>query len=131
MSSAVSRETIGKVAAEAIPRYALVSITGATDKVSLVDDATTRPFGIAAFGADADADVTIVKGGRITKALVDGSGTAILPGDRLMGATGGLLVKYVATEGNLAVAEAQEGSTGDGDVISVFLFSEFIPEPAA
>lgn len=52
-------------------------------------------------------------------ALVDGSGTAIAPGDRLIPTTGGVFIK--ATGNVPTVGWANDISSASGDLISIFI----------
>lgn len=58
--------------------------------------------------------------GTSTKAVVNGSGTAIGYGDPLKVAAGGKLVK-AASDKDFVVARAEGASTADGDIIDVRL----------
>lgn len=81
-------------------------------------------LGIAQDSADADEDVDVLIGG-VSKAEVDGSGTAINVGDTLMpdSGTAGRLVANGGAAGNTHSAMALEKSTAAGDYIEVFHFA--------
>lgn len=73
---------------------------------------------IALEDAASGAQVTASFGG-FCKALVDGSGTAIAPGDWLIPTTGGVLIK--ATGNVPAIGYANDISSAANDLISVFI----------
>ena len=87
----------------------------ATNKVSLAGANTGR--GILQNDPTSGQTATVRHLG-LSKAVVDGSGTAIVYGDRLKSNASGILVK-AATDNDEVLAHALGASTASGDIITV------------
>jgi hypothetical protein len=110
---------INKVTSAAVNQYAPVKIS--TNLVAHFADDTDTLFGIATSSADSGAPVGVQVSG-VAQVLVDGSGTAVVAGDLLMGGAA-KLVKYASGTGHKAVARALE-PTSVSKVIRVQLLAD-------
>lgn len=81
-------------------------------------------FGVSLDSADAQGDKVDIQTYGVVKAEVDGSGTAINPGDRLMPDSNenGRLISHDGSSDARFVAKAYEASSAAGDYIEVLLF---------
>lgn len=91
----------------------------AADTAVLCAAATDRTLGIQQNKPQSGEPLTVRRLG-ISKAVVDGSGTAIAVGDHLAVNSSGKLVKNTTAD-RLIVAEAMEAATTDGAIISVLM----------
>jgi hypothetical protein len=126
----MSKHTFKVKAATALTQFQVVKF----DAGELIPGAaaTDVPVGIVEDGAEGGELRSVVMAG-ITKARVNGSGTAIVMGDELTCGAGGLLVKHAGTAAHIVVGTALQGSTGNGDLIDVLIFDHKKPhrsEPA-
>ena len=110
---------INKVTSAAVSQYAPLKIS--SNLVAPMTADTEQIFGVATASADSGASVGVQING-VAQVLVDGSGTAVVAGDLLMGAAG-KLVKYAAGTGDRAVARALE-PTSVSKVILVQLLAD-------
>jgi len=119
--------SIGAVANEALTEYLFVDTGGTTAtealKVSLADSGDA-PIGIVTdtVASGGQANVALDGVGRLK---VDGSGTAIVAGDRLKPNASAIGIK-TTTDTDFYGARALEPSTASGDIIRVLIEKGFV-----
>lgn len=101
--------------------FANIAATAAEDLKFEQADAGEKCFGITSSGVSSGEHVVVHHSG-IGRLTVDGSGTAIVAGDRLKAASGGVGVKTV-TDRDEYGAIALEPATTSGAVIRVKIIS--------
>jgi hypothetical protein len=83
----------------------------ATTTITMADAVTEEVLGIAVEDAASGAKCSVQVGG-IALATANGSGTAIIPGDRLSaGTTDGVLIKHDEQTGTVCAGIALDGTT--------------------
>ena len=95
----------------------------AADQVDVCDNAADVPIGILQNKPTAGREAQVRVLGR-SRAVSDGSGTAIVVGDPLKTSSGGKVIK-AATDKDWAIGRALSASTADGTVIDVLLTGGF------
>lgn len=110
-------------ASGALDRFNAVDLNG-SDQAQETDANGDSVYGVTVSSQDASGKPVDVKVSGRVKCEVDGSGTAISPGDDLMpdSSTTGALISHDGTAGARFVAKALEASSAAGDVIEVQLF---------
>lgn len=111
----ISPETAG----EAIPEFRAVTVDGSGNMI-MTDAVTERTYGVSYRTAASGDPISVVTSGPCF-CRVDGSGTAIVKGDRLTpSATDGVLVKDAGTATHVACAIAR-ASTSEVEAILIEL----------
>ena len=100
-------------------QFYAVKQTGTVDQFGLCSAVTDRSLGILQ-DKPLSGEPALIRRLGISKAVTDGSGTAIAPGDQLGPNASGKLVK-VTTPDRPVIAEALEASAADGIIISVLM----------
>lgn len=106
------------VGAAALSQFVCVKTPAAAVVTTAI---TETAWGIAQDSAAIGGTVGVQVGG-VSKAVVDGSGTAIALGDLLSPGANGKLVKHDGGVGTKYFAEALGASSADGDIIEVLIF---------
>lgn len=106
------------VGAAALSQYVCVKTPGAAVVTTAI---TEEAWGIVQDSASASGTVGVQIAG-VSKAVVDGSGTAIAFGDKLSPGANGKLLKHDGAGTTAYFGQALGASTADGDIIEVLIF---------
>lgn len=111
----------GGQASEALTAYTAVAIDYTTSALSYVASAGDRADGIVIANIASGEDAQVIIEGIVPAKIGTASGVAV--GDLLMSGTNGTLVE--ATSTNVAIAQALQAPSADGDLILVRLIPAY------